>query len=69
MAELKRTSKPRVEGKEKSEKGRDKCTELQKSRTLEYGEKKKAFRQGKEGYSWAQHLDMSAVLMPFDKRF
>lgn len=41
MAELKRTSKPRVEGKEKSEKGREKCTELQKSRPLEYGEKKK----------------------------
>lgn len=39
MAELKRTSKTRAEGKEKSENGTEKCMELQKSHSLEYGEK------------------------------
>lgn len=67
MAELRRTSKIRVEEKEKSEKGTVKCMELQKSHPLVRGEKRTFGEE--ERCSWAQHPGYEHSINPFDKRF
>lgn len=69
-SELKRTSKIRVEGKEKSEKGTEKCMVLQKSHLLVCGKKKKEEHfEKKKGVAGHSTLDVNTILMSFDKRF
>lgn len=69
-AELQRTSTIRVEGKEKSEKGTEKCMELQRSHPLVCGEKKNEEHfEKKKGVAGHSTLDMNTILMPFGKRF